>query len=44
LQPAQALALYLESRGVADERKQRLLAVAEELIESDTAAGAAGFE
>ena len=43
LQPAQALALYLDSRGVADERKQRLLAVAEELIESDTA-GTAGFE
>ena len=43
LQPAQALALYLDSRSVADERKQRLLAVAEELIESDTA-GTAGFE
>ena len=43
LQPAQALALYLDSRGVADERKQRLLAVAEELIENDTA-GRAGFE
>ena len=35
LQPAQALALYLESRGMVGERKERLLAAAEELIESD---------
>lgn len=36
LQPAQALALYLESRGVAAERKERLLTIAEELINSDS--------
>lgn len=38
LQPVQALDLYLESRGVVEERKIRLLAAAEELLESDTVA------
>ena len=37
LQPIQALGLYLESRDVDDERKELLLARAQELIEADLA-------